>query len=243
VDTAERRRFAEDGYVVLSGRAEPRWFDALAEAVESRVATAGLGGRAGSFSLDLSMAEDAEPFEALHQSSVWRELQDLVAPAELEHFDGVAQITVNTPPNDVEPVEPHVDHHRRGADRPDSFSLLVAVLLTDQVEPNEGNVWVWPGTHLLHGEYLAAYGPRALLAGAGKLKQVAAAVRLPRPVSVCGSRGDVLVAHPLLGHETGPNHGDRGRRALYFRLRRSDHEARWEECLTDPLLEYNPALH
>jgi hypothetical protein len=53
----------------------------------------------------------------------------------------------------------------------------------------------------------------------------------------------VLVAHPLLGHETGPNHGDRGRRALYFRLRRSDHETRWEECLTDPLLEYNPALH
>jgi hypothetical protein len=68
---------------------------------------------------------------------------------------------------------------------------------------------------------------------------VAPTVRLPRPVSLCGRLGDVLVAHPLLGHETGPNYSRDTRKAVYFRLRRSDHLDNWEECLTNPLLEYN----
>ena len=84
-----------------------------------------------------------------------------------------------------------------------------------------------------------SFGPSALLEGAGRLKQVALAVRLPRAASVCGPRGDVLLMHPLLGHESGANYGDAVRKAIYFRLRRSDHEERWEECVTKPLLEYN----
>ena len=234
MNQAEREQFATQGYVVLGDRAEHELLGVLSAA--ARDVVGGSPGRGCAPSHELG---GSEVFEVLHRSRAWSELLELVAPAGLEHFDGVAQLTVNVPPNDTEPTQPHIDHHRRGAERPDSYSLLIAVLLTDQPRANEGNVWVWPGTHLLHGEYLAAYGPSALLATAGKIKQARPNLPLPRPVSVCGCAGDVVVVHPLLGHETGPNWGEHARLAVYFRLRRTDHESRWEECLTQPLLEYN----
>ena len=239
VDRSERRSFAEDGYAVCRDRIDSSSLANATLAIARVVALAGPRATAsGRWSCTLAHDDVPEVYAALHESSFWRELEELVAPAALEHVDA-AQLTRNVPPNLVEPGQPHVDLHARGADRPDSFSLLVAILLGDQQQPGDGNVWVWPRTHLLHGEYLEANGPRALLEGGGKLRQVAPGVRLPAPVSVCGRAGDVLVAHPLLGHETGPNHGRRTREAVYFRLRRSDHLARWEECLTSPLLEYN----
>jgi hypothetical protein len=240
MNRVELASFAEHGYVVLAGRIEIDLLEKLSAAVDACLGITGFSAdKPGVFSANLTQEQAPDVFDALHRSAMWSELVELVAPASLEHFDGVTQIAVNVPPNDREPVEPHVDHHARGADKPDSFTILVAILLTDQATPGEGNVVVWPGTHLLHAEYLAAYGPAALLEGAGRLKQAAPAVQLPRPASVCGRRGDVLLMHPLLGHESGANYGNTVRKAVYFRLRRGDHEGRWEECVTKPLLEYN----
>ncbi len=140
----------------------------------------------------------------------------------------------------TEPSMPHIDYHVPSSDRPNSFTLLVGVLLSDQEDGDAGNVWVWPGSHRLFGEYLPAYGPCSLLEHGGSLAR-ATNVRLPRPTPVCGRAGDVLVAHPLLGHTTGPNTSDIMRKAVYFRLRRTDHVQRWEACLTNPVLEYNVA--
>jgi ectoine hydroxylase-related dioxygenase (phytanoyl-CoA dioxygenase family) len=224
----------------LTGRIDTDLLENLSNAVDACLDTTGFSAdEPGVFSFNLTREQAPDVFDALHRSAMWSELLELVAPSSLEHFDGVTQVAFNVPPNDREPAEPHVDHHARGAQKPDSFTILLAILLTDQTNAGEGNVVVWPGTHLLHAEYLAAYGPSALLEGAGRVKQVAPAVHLPRPVSVCGRRGDVLLMHPLLGHESGANYGDAVRRAVYFRLRRSDHEERWEECVTNPLLEYN----
>ena len=240
MNQVELRSFAEHGYVVLAGRIDVGLLEDLRTAVNACLEITGFSAdRPGVFSANLTREQAPDVFEALHRSAMWSELIELVAPASLEHFDGVSQVAVNVPPNDREPAEPHVDHHARGADKPNSFTILLAILLTDQTTPGEGNVVVWPGTHLLHAEYLAAYGPSALLAGAGRLKQAAPAVQLPRPESVCGRRGDVLLMHPLLGHESGANYGDAVRKAVYFRLRRGDHEERWEECVTKPLVEYN----
>lgn len=240
MDNQEKRTFAEQGYVVLRGRVAPDLMAGVDQAVERSLAESKLSSeRSGLFSTRLLPDEAPEVFTALHDSSVWAELHEFVAPAALEHFDGRTQLALNIPPNHSEPGGPHVDHHTGNGDRPNSFTFLAAIFVTDQEAPGEGNVIVWPGTHLLHGEYLEAYGPGALMAGSGKLKNVAPAVQLPRPVSVCGRRGDVYLAHPLLGHESGPHYGENTRKAIYFRLRRSDHEARWAECVTNPLLEYN----
>jgi len=240
MNQAEMDSFAERGYVVLHGRVDEDLLRSLSGAVDGALEAADFSpDKPGIFSANLSREDAPEVFDALHRSAVWSELLELVAPASLEHFDGVTQVAVNVPPNDREPTEPHIDHHARGADKPDSFTILLAVFLTDQTLSGEGNVVVWPGTHLLHAEYLAAYGPTALLEGAGRLKQAAPAVQLPRPTSVRGARGDVLLMHPLLGHESGANYSGAVRKAVYFRLRRTDHEDRWAECVTSPLLEYN----
>ncbi len=53
-------------------------------------------------------------------------------------------------------------------------------------------------------------------------------------------RGDVLLAHYLLGHNIGGNYeSERTRRALYWRLRVPGHADHWADCLTDPWHEYD----
>src|SRR5690348_6269974 len=75
-----------------------------------------------------------------------------------------AQLATTIPPFPHRPGGPHVDGVTPGEPdgRPGTFSLLAGVWLTDQREPNRGNLWVWPGTHLRFGAYLAERGADAL---------------------------------------------------------------------------------
>ncbi|MFM9572189.1 hypothetical protein ACKI1I_28005 [Streptomyces turgidiscabies] len=47
-------------------------------------------------------------------------------------------------------------------DPPISRTLLVGVWLTDHGRRHRGNLWVWPGTHLRFGQYLAERSAEAL---------------------------------------------------------------------------------
>ena len=235
----EREAFARDGYVVLADVVRGQLLDQVTREV-GRLATS--TGSAGPRLRSINLVPDEAPaaFSALRQSGLSEILDSLVSPGHLELVSDDAQFVVNVPPTMVDPSMPHIDYHVPGAERPNSFTALVAILLSDQQGGEEGNVWVWPGTHHLYAEYLAAYGPCSLLEHGGSISR-AVHVTLPRPTPVCGKAGDVFVAHPLLGHATGPNISDRERKAVYFRLRRTDHLERWEACLTDPLLEYDVA--
>lgn len=53
-------------------------------------------------------------------------------------------------------------------------------------------------------------------------------------------RGDLLLAHYLLGHNTGGNTTDRVRRIAYYRLGCEDHADRWEDTFLDAFAEYGP---
>jgi hypothetical protein len=57
------------------------------------------------------------------------------------------------------------------------------------------------------------------------------------PVPVSARRGDPLLAHYLLGHNTGGNTTDRFRRIAYYRLGCAGHEGRWEETFLDAFAE------
>ena len=54
-------------------------------------------------------------------------------------------------------------------------------------------------------------------------------------------RGDLLLAHFLLGHNTGGNTTTTTRRTLYYRLAAEGHAGRWPDTFVDPLTEY-PSL-
>lgn len=165
----------------------------------------------------------------------------LAAVGDLVGGDGVevafdqAQVALNIPPYSHRPGRPHIDGYAPGHQTTGTFTLLAGLLLTDQLGDNGGNLWGWPGTHLAHAAFFAGGGPEAFAAAAGYPD-----VELPEPTQVHGRRGDVLLAHYLLGHNIGGNYeSERTRRVVYWRLRAPGHAGRWAECLADPWLEYD----
>ena len=60
------------------------------------------------------------------------------------------------------------------------------------------------------------------------------------PVPVLGRRGDLLLAHFLLGHNTGGNLTTTTRRMLYYRLGCPAHAEAGSATFLDPLTEYEP---
>ena len=145
------------------------------------------------------------------------------------------QLALNIPPNPHRPGMHHIDGAPHDPDgRPGTFTLLVGVLLTDQLTEDAGNLWVWPGTHLTHAEYFREHGPDAFFTANGYPP-----IPLPEPEQVCGRAGDLLLAHYLLGHNIGGNSTEVTRRAAYFRVKRHGHDPRWREFLQDPWLDYD----
>ena len=54
----------------------------------------------------------------------------------------------------------------------------------------------------------------------------------------------MLLAHYLLGHNTGGHDGPAGasaRQVVYYRLQARGHRDRWREAVTDPLAEFREA--
>jgi ectoine hydroxylase-related dioxygenase (phytanoyl-CoA dioxygenase family) len=60
------------------------------------------------------------------------------------------------------------------------------------------------------------------------------------PTPVLARRGDLLLAHFLLGHNTGGNTTARTRRILYYRLACEGHGTRWPDTFVDAFTEYEP---
>jgi hypothetical protein len=162
---------------------------------------------------------------------------ELVAPKRVEIAFDQTQVALNIPTFSHRPGRPHLDGYADDRPVPATFSLLAAVLLTDQEQENGGNLWVWPGTHRGHAAYFREAGADAFNEAKGYPPIV-----WPEPTQILGHAGDVLLAHYLLGHNIGGNYeSDVTRRALYWRLRVEGHGDRWRACLQDEFLEY-PAV-
>jgi ectoine hydroxylase-related dioxygenase (phytanoyl-CoA dioxygenase family) len=145
-------------------------------------------------------------------------------------------VALNIPPFVHRPGGPHIDGLTPlGADgSPGTFTMLAGILLTDQMQEEMGNLWVWPGSHRSTAAYLREHGREALSTSAPYPP-----VDLSEPRQVTGRAGDLLLAHYLLGHNIGGNTSNVIRETVYFRLRREGHRQRWRECVQDPLLEFD----
>ena len=114
------------------------------------------------------------------------------------------------------------------------------MLLTDQSSPHSGNLWVWPGSHLAHQSLFRERGSQALLATGGHSTLLSPPPELTAPEPVLGRRGDLLLAHFLLGHNKGGNTASHERRTIYYRLAVPGHADRWEDTFLDAWTEYAP---
>ncbi|MGQ4329194.1 phytanoyl-CoA dioxygenase family protein [Streptomyces hayashii] len=154
-----------------------------------------------------------------------------------------AQVATTIPPWPHRPGGPHVDGltPTEPDGRPGSFSLLAGVWLTGHDHRHRGNLWVWPGTHLRFGQYLAERGADALTRVEEMSPGPYPKIELAEPTQAVGPAGSVLFAHYLLAHNIGGHDGVAGegrRETVYYRLHANGHRERWREAVTNPLAEF-----
>lgn len=237
----QRRRFASAGYVVVPGVVdETRLHAADAEVAELVARSPAPPGTVGAhfhfLAPDRLPAADA----ALRDSGALDLATELVAPHHLHHAFDHIQVALNIPPYPHRPGAPHIDGHRPDEEIA-SFTMLAAIFLTDESSPDRGNLWVWPGSHRGHQQLFRERGVDVLKGVSGH------AIMLDPPVwwgagePVLARRGDLLLAHYLLGHNIGGNTSADTRMILYYRLAADGHAERWADTFLDPFTEY-PSL-
>jgi hypothetical protein len=237
----QRRQFATDGFVVVPDVVGERLLEAadaeVDELVDRSPAPAGTTGPHFHF---LPPHELPAADAALRLSDALTLAGELVAPHRIDLGLDHIQVALNIPPYPHRPGAPHIDGHR--PDQPiASFTMLAAIFLSDESSPDRGNLWVWPGSHRRHQQLFQERGVDALEPVSGQ------AVLLDPPVwfgpgePLLARRGDLLLAHFLLGHNIGPNTSPHTRRVLYYRLAVPGHAERWADTFLDPFTEY-PSL-
>lgn len=239
----ELDRFATDGYLVVEGVVA----EALLAAADDEVTTVtGLlpptegdsGPGANLWFLPRGRLPCCE--DLLRRSPAMAIATELVAPNRLDHAFDHIQIATTVPPWSHRPGGPHIDGHRPDQDPPASFTMLAGVFLTDQRAPASGNLWVWPGSHVAHRRLFEERGTRVLAATGGHSTLLDPPAVLAEPSEVTANRGDLLLAHYLLGHNKGGNTAGHIRRTVYYRLAVPGHVGRWEATFLDPWTEYPP---
>ena len=235
------RRFGEDGYLVVPGVVAEELLVAVDAEIDELVrADPPPAGSVGGHSWFLPPGRLVAADAALRRSGALAIGAELVAPHTLDHGLDHIQIALNYPPCLHRPGGPHLDGHRPEQDRPHSFTMLVGMYLVDEQVRQSGNVWVWPGSHLQHQQLFRERGTKVLLGVSGHTLSLEPQPRLGEPGPVLARRGDLLLAHFLLGHNTGGNASDHVRRIVYFRLSCEGHAAHWEETFLDAFADYAP---
>jgi hypothetical protein len=176
--------------------------------------------------------------DVLRKSPALAIAEELVSPNGLDHAFDHIQVATTVPPWSHIPGGPHIDGHGPGQDRPHSFTMLVGVLLTDQQQTQHGNLWVWPGSHLAHERLFHERGTKILLGTGGHVTGLNPPVVLRPSLPIYGGRGDLVLAHFLLGHNKGGNTARHVRRTIYYRLAVPGHAQRWEQTFLDAWTEY-----
>ncbi|WP_051944094.1 phytanoyl-CoA dioxygenase family protein [Streptacidiphilus rugosus] len=240
-----RRTFAEQGCLVVPGVLnEVELARARAEVAELLDAEPAPAGHVGPDFRWPRFGPEGHPLLDLYRRAGVADLAaQLLRPELAVQEPDFAQLATTVPPYPWRPGGPHVDGLTPGepSGRPGTFSLLAGIWLTDHQAPDRGNLWVWPGTHLRFGAYLAERGADAL----GRVEELGPGpyprIELGEPVQVTGPAGSVLLAHYLLAHNIGNHDGASGeprRETVYYRLHATGHRRRWREAVTDPLLEF-----
>jgi hypothetical protein len=246
VTDAHRRVFREQGYVVIPGVLDAALLArGLALAGQLLDADPPPEGHVGNYALWPRFdSEGGHPLLDFYRDAGVARLAAGLVRADLELEDpDFAQLAATVPPWPHRPGGPHMDGLRPGTvgQPPGTFTLLAGLWLTDQSLPNHGNLWVWPGTHLRAGAYLAGHGAELLTRpdelGPGPYPPV----ELGPPAYATGPAGSVLFAHYLLAHNIGGHDGPAAaewRQTLYYRLSTVGHRERWQTCVTDPTHEF-----
>lgn len=242
---AQLTEFGRTGYVVVPGVVAESVLAELDDEVDALVAAAPPPiGKVGFHHYFEHPSQLPVADRAVRESGVLACAGELVAPFSIDlAFDHI-QIATSIHGWDHEPGGGHIDGYGLpGQTEPATFTMLAGIFLGDESERGRGNLWVWPGSHLVHERLFRERGVDVLMDAASMGGH---ACLLPDPPDlgpgrpVLASRGDVLLAHYLLAHNQSGNLWNPLRRIVYYRLAAAGHRARWRATQTDALLEYAP---
>ncbi|HEY3559170.1 MAG TPA: phytanoyl-CoA dioxygenase family protein [Kribbella sp.] len=242
ITQAQLTQFRDLGYVVVPGVLTDEQVTAGRRAVAAmldRNPPDGVGAHFLWPALD-----DNHPLLKLYRAAGIAELAAQLVKPELVMLEpDQAQVATTIPPWPHRPGGPHVDGITPCFDdgTPGSFTVLAGLWLTPHEQVDRGNLYVWPGTHLALGAYLAERGADALTRVDEMNPGPYPDIPLGDPIQVTGPAGSVLFAHYLLAHNLGGHFGsadDVRRETLYYRLRTQTHRANWREIVTRPLVEF-----
>ena len=233
---ANKREFAERGYLVVPGVLSRRELDAAMAVVDDLIAaTPPPEGHRGHHFYWPALSPGHPLLGLLLDGAASDVAEQLIRPGRLA-VPRQAQVALNIPPHPHRPGRGHIDGVTPPEEdgRPGTFTMLAGLMLTDQTVENAGNLWVWPGTHRVQEAFFRERGPEALMASRGVPD-----ITHPAPEQVLGRAGDLLLAHYMLSHNIGGNTSPSVRRVIYYRLQREGHRERWRECVRDLWLEYD----
>ncbi|MDI5968617.1 phytanoyl-CoA dioxygenase family protein [Streptomyces sp. SL13] len=205
LDRGQLDEFAERGYVVVPQVVSRDLVGAASRAIDELIESAPPGPDVRGPHFYFPRTAQTPSLAAL--------LMDSPALTTAESLTGIgslevpwqAQVALNIPPFPAVPGWHHIDGFPLEADgRPGTFTMLAGVLMSDQLEDDAGNLWVWPGSHLAHTEYFREHGPDAFFQAGGYPP-----IQPSRAEQVRGRAGDLLLAHYLLGHNIGNNTSER----------------------------------
>jgi hypothetical protein len=189
------REFGDRGYLVLRGVVPERMLAPVDAEISALVAGSPPPADAvSSYSYSEPPGRLPASDAALRDSPAIRLAQALMTPRTLDHGLDHIQVALNIPPSPHRPGAPHLDGHRPEQARPESFTMLAVIYLVDESAPDSGNLWVWPGSHLVHERLFREQGLTALLATSGHAALLADPPRYSEPEQVLAGRGDLLLA-------------------------------------------------
>lgn len=241
ISDTQREQFTSDGYILLPAVISEDLLTNVDREVDSVVASDPpspdtIGKHFYFLPADQLPAADL----ALRDSGALQLAEELTSPYQLVHGYGHIQVALNIPAWEHTPGGPHLDGYH-DPERPVPFTLLAGALLGDETKSGAGNLWVWRGSHLAHAELFETEGIKALVETGGHSTLRQPPLDIGEPVPILANRGDLLLAHYLLGHNSGGNTTTKTRRAVYYRLSTTEHDEHWDATLRDPFLEY-PSL-
>jgi hypothetical protein len=247
--TADRARFADEGYLMLRGAIDPARVRAAREAIAAALAADESVGAMSQYLADTFCPKIVDHpailalFEPLRATAAALLGTDPRPPPH-------AQIAIRFPQRSS--TDPRHNYHLDGfPSGPNGVpsgaihrhTLLAGAYLTALRGPDRGNFVVWPRSHRAIARFLSELDAAAFLAAHGAealLARIRAHDLGIAPVQILAEPGDAILAHHLLAHGAADNLSMQLRETVYFRLIHPAHDPRDIAPLVDPTLFFVP---
>jgi hypothetical protein len=237
--TQEKRRFYEEGYLVIEGAVPPIMVDAARHVINHSLGSEGMNKDDLPILRAQSYCRDAQRHPAVtdlfNRTPVLPIVESMLGAGNVNPAGG-AQIALRFPgPIYGAPGEPrgHLDGLGTGTNGMEKgvyrrgFTCLAVFYLADVPAPYSGNFTVWPKSHRFFEGYFRQNGHQMLAEGMPR-------VDLPEPaLQITARAGDVVLAHHQLVHTAAPNASSNVRYAAIFRVRHKECEQVGLDAYTD----------